>query len=340
MANRLITWDFTLGRHLEETKDKAAKDVIEELKGLAKKWVFQGERSAPTALHPEGYIHWQGRVSLWKKKRAPELWALSAKLELMSHAHWSPTSSEVAASFAGATNEAFYIMKEDTRIDGEGPYRDTDTPIFLQRRVLNIMEKGLFAWQQQIIDSKDIIDDRHINVIVDRQGNTGKSTITAYVRQQKMAIAIPAMDVPADYMACVLAKEKLGMYIFDLPRAMPKKNMNAIFSAIEQIKDGYAYDKRYKFRDETFEQPIVWVFSNVLPPLECLSRDRWVFWRIQNEELIQFQPDEVQQPEEVRVKRGASAAGFLSPETLLLAPKAKRTGDISCLSTPGRCTRE
>jgi len=321
--SRVYVFDITLSRHLEETKESTSQQLTDELNQIAKKWVFQGELSAPTEAHPEGFKHWQIRVSLIKKCREPEMWALMKRCELLSHAHASITNSLVAKAFAGSNNEAFYVMKLDSRIDGEGPYSDKEKPLFIQREVRELIEKGLRPWQQEVVDSKDKYDSRTINVIVDAKRGVGKSSLVAFLRQKRLAVCPPSiMHDAQDYMGCVLEQQKLGMYVFDIPRAVPKKNMNAIFTAIESIKDGYAFDKRYKFRDVTFERPAIWVFSNMPPPLECLSADRWKLWTVDlTGVLIPYCSEEVQ----FIAPRGcASAAGRLSADSMLLGDRPSK----------------
>jgi len=320
---QVYVFDLTLSRHLEETKDSNPDQIRAELNQIGKKWVFQGELSAPTEKNPEGFKHWQIRVSVFKKIREPEMWALKARFPLMQFAHVSITSNAVAKTFAGKDNDAFYITKADTRIEGEGPFTDKEKPLFIQKETRILMDQGLKPWQQQVRDSKEVYDARAINVIVDPTGGIGKSSLVAFLRQQRIAVCSPVMSDAQDYMALALTKEKLGMYVFDLPRAVPKKNMNAIFTAIESIKDGYAYDKRYKFRDETFERPVVWVFSNVLPPTECLSADRWRLWNVDptGEVLVKYKDV---QPDFVCPKRGAGAAGLLSADSMLLGDRPSK----------------
>ena len=51
-----------------------------------------------------------------------------------------------------------------------------------------------------------------------------------------------------DFMAFAMAKPDKA-YIFDMPRTESVKQRKGMWSAIEQIKNGYLYDKRYQFRD-------------------------------------------------------------------------------------------
>ena len=316
MAPQLAVYDLTLSRMLDETKDSTARDIISELSTLAKRWAFQGELSAPTANNPGGYKHWQIRVSLFKKMRVSEMFGILKRYKLLRFAHPSPSTRDTALGFNGKENEALYVMKMDTRIDGEGPFTDkTDRPVFIQDEVQEIINAGLRPWQQTIVDSKEVKDSRCINIIIDAVGGIGKSSIAGYMEAKRLAIVVEPQENYKDYMAAVLAQEKLGMYMFDLPRAMPKRNLNSLFSAIETIKDGKAYDGRYKYRKEIFARPVIWVFSNVPPPMECLSVDRWKIWTV-DKKTMNLVP--YHQVVATPTYYGGNEAGFLSRESMLL----------------------
>ena len=73
--NPIATYDFTL-----KSEGISSDDVKVFLKGWAKAWTFQKERG------DEGYEHYQGRLSLIKKRRLPELIkAVQAKSEWPFH---------------------------------------------------------------------------------------------------------------------------------------------------------------------------------------------------------------------------------------------------------------
>ena len=79
-------------------------EVAKALNGWCKKYVFQKEQG------DTGYVHWQCRVSLIKKRRMAEVLTIIVP---KIGGHWSPTNNKVHA--AGSFN---YVMKEDTKIDG------------------------------------------------------------------------------------------------------------------------------------------------------------------------------------------------------------------------------
>jgi len=246
-TNTICTWDFTLPQG-----DLAAEQLKGFLKIHCKKWCFQLERGGQT-----GYMHYQGRVSLKvKARKGPEFPGI----------HWSVTSN------ANRDNE-FYVLKEDTRV--EGPWSDRDKYIPLQ--VQNIQ---LYPWQQDILDDANIWDTRTINMIICKEGNIGKSTLATYAGCRGIARAIPMMDSYKDYMRMVMDTPKVRLYLIDFPRCMNKSNCGSFWSAIETIKNGYAYDDRYGFREEYFDCPNIWVFSNTVPDLSQLSKDRWRFFEV------------------------------------------------------------
>jgi hypothetical protein len=45
---------------------------------------------------------------------------------------------------------------------------------------------------------------------------------------------------------------------------------------MECIKDGKAFDKRYKAGKKRFDRPQILIFTNTMPTeTQCLSKDRW-----------------------------------------------------------------
>ena len=56
-----------------------------------------------------------------------------------------------------------------------------------------------------------------------------------------------------------------------------------LFSALEEVKNGWVESPMYGRADELImEPPHVWVFSNELPNLNHCSLDRWTIWHLRN----------------------------------------------------------
>lgn len=259
--NACCTYDFTASG-----KNWNKESIKTVLKAHTKSWCFQEEKGET------GYVHFQGRFSLKIKKRLSEC----AKL-LKTDWHLSITSEE-------NRNNNFYVCKEDSRIDG--PWKDTDIITYIPRQVREIEQ--LYEWQQQVVDDAVTWDKRHINIILDPTGNNGKSILKTYIGCHGIGRSIPFTNDYRDMMRMVMDTDKKSLYIIDIPRALRKDQLFQFFSGIESLKDGYAYDDRYTFRECYFDCPNIWVFMNTKPETEYLSKDRWIFWEIKDRKLLKM----------------------------------------------------
>ena len=236
---------------------------------LGKKFVFQLEQGE------SGYRHWQGRVSLWKVKRKPELMSLMKGMGMEVPNYLEPTTTHEHK------HEAFYHMKEDTRV--QGPFQDTDKSAYIPRQYRNL---DLMPYQKTIIDSRMEFDFRTVDCVVDTEGNSGKSTCAAVADLLYKCIDLPPVNdaekVIQSLCDILIAKQerKPGIVFFDMPRALNKEKLGAMYTAIEQIKKGKVWDMRNHYKDWWYDSPRVWVFTNAIPDFDFLSRDRWRFWEI------------------------------------------------------------
>lgn len=253
--SRACTWDFTI------PGDQNIN--VEKLRQLCKKWCYQKEQGE------SGYIHWQGRISLKVKKNAKFVKEL-----LGPKSHVSITSN------ANRQN-MFYVMKEETRISG--PFTEKDVKVPRQLRNIELKE-----WQRQVVDISEIWDDRSINVIIDENGGIGKSTLALWMLVNKKGRKIPYANCYKDIMRCVMGMPKSNCYMIDLPKGIDKSKLAGMYSGIEDVKNGYVWDDRYEWKEEVFDSPNIWVFTNEMPNMNLLSRDRWVLWEVQNEILTKI----------------------------------------------------
>lgn len=245
-------FDFTI------PENRVSIDGLKELlEKYCKKFVFQLEEGS------SGYLHYQGRVSLKVRNR------IAPKLEVGEH--WSITSN------ANKDND-FYCTKEETRIGG--PWSDKDCYIPKQSR--NIV---LYPWQKQIMNDIEF-DTRRINVIVCESGCIGKTTLATYLGCRGLARNVPILESYKDFMRFCMDVPTSGLYLIDFPRSLNKSACGSMWSAIESIKNGFCWDDRYHYREKYFDCPNIWVFSNQVPDLSMLSKDRWVLWEVVDKELI------------------------------------------------------
>jgi len=265
-------YDITLS--CEKIELKQVKDFLKE---YCKKWCFQQEKGEKT-----GYLHWQIRGSLKNKVR------MNVMMRYIKDAFGYENVSPDGLSRTSNENKDndFYCLKEATRVDG--PWKDTDEEIFIPLQIEEI--EMLRPWQQKVVASLDVWDTRTINIIYDPIGNNGKSILCSWIRVFKLGRILPALNDAKDLMRACYDMPTARAYVIDLPRALDKRRMNEMFSAIEQIKSGYCYDDRYSFKEKIFNCPNIWLCTNVIPDLHLLSSDRWKFWKIEDDVLVRFTP--------------------------------------------------
>lgn len=265
MSKQCCVWDIRVS---EEKISQS--DLANLFKRIAKKWTFQLEKGEQT-----GYLHYQCRVSLKTVARENELHKRMDGLE----AYITPTSN-------ANRNNNFYVTKDETRIGG--PWKDDDP--YIPRQIREITH--LRYWQLQVVESAKKWETRQINIVYDEKGNHGKTILKTYIGCHKIGRALPFCNDYRDLLRIIMDTPKMPLYIIDIPRALNKDKLFQFFSAIETLKDGYAYDDRYHFREEYFDCPQIWVFMNVIPELNMLSSDRWVFWQFTPKgNLENFKPE-------------------------------------------------
>lgn len=251
-------------------------DQLPDFSGWCKHWSLQLEKS------DTGYLHFQGRISLIKKRRLQEIKPLLD--DAWDAQIWmAPTSNN-------AFGEWFYVMKADTRV--KGPWTDKDEkPPYIPRDLRDLV---LRPWQQMIVDSKDNFDARAVNVVYDPHGSNGKSIIRRYIGAHRIGQVIPPLESFKELMGIIMCKPKRKLYVVDMPRGMEKRRLTDFWAAMENLKDGNAFDTRYTFKEQYFDPPALWVFTNTVPNVKLLSTDRWRFWVFRGDELVRANIHEVQ----------------------------------------------
>lgn len=261
--SKIYRFDFTLSAEILDDPKK----LQELLREFCKSGDFSKERSPDTE-----YLHYQGRVSLKKKLTLSQL--IKATPESLKGIHWSCTSNNC--------EDSEYVTKEWTRVDG--PWNLDDELDYIPKQIRDI--EHLFEWQEEVIENLKIWDKRNINLIYCPEGNIGKSTLVGWIRAYKLGRALPPVNDYKDMLRIVCDLPTSKAYIIDMPRALKKDKLWGFYSAIETIKDGYAYDDRYRFREKIFDCPNIWIFSNTMPCLELLSKDRWRIYKVENGNLV------------------------------------------------------
>jgi hypothetical protein len=279
MSGQIAVWDWTLPKG-----DRENEGVQQTVDQLFKKYTYQLEEGKET-----GYVHYQGRGSLHKKRRFDELKKIATAAG-WGDCHFTPSSKE------SQKGDCFYTVKLDTRIDGPWTDKDKQEAAYIPWQYQGL-DQTLRPWQQAVWETADVRDARTINLIFDELGNNGKSTIASLMDLHKRGLDLPPMNDAekliqsvADILIARQERNPKVMFV-DMPRAMDKKRLGGMYTAIEQIKKGKVYDTRYAYKEWWFDSPQIWVFTNIEPDLSFLSRDRWKLWTIVDGHLTPYKID-------------------------------------------------
>lgn len=138
----------------------------------------------------------------------------------------------------------------------------------------------MYGWQAEVVSLCNQQDYRHIHVILDEVGNTGKSILAEYLEYKGLAYEIPMMNSMEDIMQCAMNVPPQKCYLIDMPKGLKKEKLASFYGGIECLKNGVMYDKRYAFKKRRIARPQIIVFTNAMPDFSLLSLDRWAIHRI------------------------------------------------------------
>lgn len=129
--------------------------------------------------------------------------------------------------------------------------------------------------QKRIIANLNEQSDREIDVVIDPYGNTGKTWLARHLYQTGKGFYVPPTITDARTLIQYVANGYSGEETVVIDIARSTKWTNALYVAVETIKDGLVYDARYKTTVRDIHGVKVLVTCNVCPKLDKLSRDRW-----------------------------------------------------------------
>ncbi|QMW68659.1 replication-associated protein [Crucivirus-111] len=262
--NPCCVYDFTLYDTLE------VNVIRSNIEDICKKYCFQLEKGEKS-----GKLHYQGRISLTQKKRLNELIKILNK-KGWANFHLSITSKE-------NRDNNFYVCKEETRVSG--PYTNENN-IYIPKDVSKM--QVLRPWQKSLRDELSTYNERSVDVIYEKNGNIGKSSICRYMMIYDDAELLPFCNDYKDVMRMAYDVGPKKIYLIDMPRAISKEKLFQFYSAIETLKSGYCYDDRYKFTRRLFDRPRICVFTNTPPDTTMLSKDMWNIWTVSNNNLEKY----------------------------------------------------
>ena len=154
--------------------------------------------------------------------------------------------------------------------------------------IRNMEQVELRPWQEQLMVAATPTD-REVIWIQGGKGNEGKTWFQNYLASFYGHARVVRLDLKMKTANVLhaLTKRPLSttdIFLFNEPRAINNEACN--YNILESIKDGTAVSSKYNNDIVTFKVPnVVIVFSNSIPQMSQLSRDRWCIFRITKEGL-------------------------------------------------------
>ena len=153
-----------------------------------------------------------------------------------------------------------------------------------QQPARNMEQVELRLWQQHLMSMIVIPSEREVIWIQGVRGNEGKTWFQDYLASFYGHARVVRLDfkMKTSNVLHALTKRPLSttdIFLFNEPRAINNEACN--YSILESIKDGTAVSSKYNNDIVNFKVPnVVIVFSNSIPRMKQLSRDRWRIFRI------------------------------------------------------------
>ncbi len=243
------------------------------------KWVFQEEEGDKT-----NRPHYQMRLNLQKAGRCVKQTLLDAfraggfDVEQLTP---SPESNNGIAK----DGSLFYCTKVESRL--RGPWADDSFTAPKKKRKyegedLSCMKKP-YGWQKHVIEEIDKpTDDRKINWVYNPSGNCGKTKLQKYMCFHGKAKRISMGLAHQIKTSLATTRPDTDCFVMNIPRVSGKEEaQKELFSAIEEIKDGWVSGVMFGKEEEWFfNPPHVWIFSNEKPNEALASKDRWRIWEL------------------------------------------------------------
>jgi len=117
------------------------------------------------------------------------------------------------------------------------------------------------------------------------KGSIGKNVITKYLSYYGFAHQIPTINSYSMTMKYVMEMPKIGTYVINISKSKADKSMDRLYTALEEVKIGYAESSEFNF--EFFDSPNIIVFSTK-PPDDSINnaKRQWRIWTIEKDQLI------------------------------------------------------
>lgn len=232
---------------------KRETDFDEKIVSIFK--ALGGRYAIAKEIGGSGYKHYQIRIRLEKGLHINDL------VKYLNDAGLKGLYNASVTSNKGRNWD--YILKDNEGVMCNFHYNKPEEPDEIPQ------------WWQQILDLPN--DERGVYCLVDARGGIGKSAFCRWIDTNGDGVSIPFVNNSEQLMQCVFGELENGsntnFIIVDMPRE--SETTQLLWNAIESIKNGLIYERRYKYRKMWINRPKILVFTNEMPNEHALSKDRW-----------------------------------------------------------------
>jgi len=269
-------WSFCEGLHQTELQFKSPLKLQREIGLVSEDYVFQLE-----CTQHEGHdnLHYQGYVKLDKKQR-PKTLGRSLNEVLYGIQFSAAANPEALKS---------YCMKTETRVAGPWSkhykYNGEDLSVYRARPWQAEAERIIMATEG---------DSRHICCVYNPQGNIGKSMFCKYMEYNNNCLKMTFAKA-SDLLYLASQQQGRRAFLFDFTRTHSAEySIDDVYEAMENLKNGHYISSKYEVQSVLTKQPHVWMFTNMLPSINKLTFDRWIFYQVNEDmELTPISTEEV-----------------------------------------------
>lgn len=249
-------WCFRLSNHTKKDLED-----LEDLTGVAKRWIWQEEIGDETGTH-----HIQGAIEFLKATRPIER---IGKILGHKRTKWM--------IMKGNLQDQYYCAKDDTR-KPNGKRVKFNWPRPIQQVTQEMLRPNQRIIADRYIEDEDAIHGRKIHWYWEPDGEWGKSFVTKYMVDQMGAMVVSSASKDVLYAVATYVEENGDaprIVIYDVPRC----NQGAVsYQSLEAIKNGLFFSPKFKSAMVRFNSPHIVVFANEQPDYQKLSSDRWVIF--------------------------------------------------------------
>ena len=160
-------------------------------------------------------------------------------------------------------------------------------------------------WQKAVLEIVEgPVQNRKVHIVVDQQGNTGKSFLAKYLMVKHGALTLDAVskrDMAYIFLQRIDSGHSVPIVCIDIARSivgsglqehLPNTALTAVWNFVESLHNGSIVNTKYESKIRIFDQPHVVIFTN--HPIEVseytLSRDRWHIMNLRAGILQDYNP--------------------------------------------------